>query len=310
MIKLGNITFSSPLILAPMASITSSPFRILMEELGAGGTVSELISCHGINYQNQHTLDMLKVDPREKNVGIQLFGEDIKAMSEAAQIAQEYGAKFIDLNMGCPVRKVVSKGGGSALLKDPPKVASLIAAIKKSIDIPLTIKIRKGWDDSSLNAHEIVNIAYNEGCEFVALHGRTRAQAYSGEADWDFIEDVASKAALPIVGNGDISSDNLEERLKNTNCKALMIGRAAMRDPFIFSDKKDATKQDYYKVILRLLDLLTEKIDRERALLVQMRKHIQWLSSGFPGASAFRRQLFDIETIDQLMNITQKMFNS
>ena len=154
-----------------MSAICNAPYRLLMEDLGAGGTVSELISCHGINYGNERTRHMLKLDPREKNVGIQLFGEDKDAMAKAAKVAEEFNPKFIDINMGCPVRKVVTKGGGSALLRDTKKLGAFFGEIKKAIKIPLTIKIRTGWDQDSINAPEVIHIAKEEGVEFVAIHG-------------------------------------------------------------------------------------------------------------------------------------------
>ncbi|MCR9203529.1 MAG: tRNA-dihydrouridine synthase family protein, partial [Halobacteriovoraceae bacterium] len=205
-LKLGGVNFDSPLLLAPMSAICHFPFRLLMQELGAGGTVSELISCHGINYGNEKTKQMLKIHPREKNVGIQLFGEDQLSMAKAAATAQEYKPDFIDINMGCPVRKVVSKGGGSALMKDTKKLAGFFKEMRNAIEVPLTIKIRTGWDQDSINALEVVNIAEGEGVEFVAVHGRTRTQQYKGKADWDLLENIASVAPLPIIGNGDLHS--------------------------------------------------------------------------------------------------------
>ncbi len=201
-ISLGRVEFESNLLLAPMASICTPPFRLLMEDLGAGGTVSELISCHGINYENKKTLDMLKIDEREKNTGIQLFGEDADAMAKAAVIAQRSNPKFLDINMGCPVKKVVSKGGGSALMKDIEALAPLFSKVRSAINVPLTIKIRTGWDNDSLNALEIEKIAREEGIEFLAIHGRTRNQQYSGLANWEYIEELANHSKIPIIGNG------------------------------------------------------------------------------------------------------------
>lgn len=312
-VSLGSISFDSPLLLAPMSAICHFPFRLLMEELGAGGTVSELISCHGINYGNEKTRQMLRIHPREKNVGIQLFGEDQEAMAKAASVAQEFGPKFIDINMGCPVRKVVSKGGGSALLKDTKSLASFFKDMKRAIDIPLTIKIRTGWDSDSINAHEVVNIAEGEGVEFVAIHGRTRTQQYKGKANWDLLEEVAVKAPLPIIGNGDLHSAPLTQaRMRQTQCDALMLGRGPLRDPFIFltsylddPTQSPFTPKDFLEIIFVYLELLREYSDMERTHLIQMRKMIVWFVAGFDGVSDFRGKLFASKELSEVLNHTE-----
>ncbi|MCP4912087.1 MAG: tRNA dihydrouridine synthase DusB [Oligoflexia bacterium] len=315
-IKLGAIDFDSPLLLAPMSAICNYPFRLLMEELGAGGTVSELISCHGINYGNKRTREMLYIHPREKNIGIQLFGEDPQAMAESAKVAQEYGPKFIDINMGCPVRKVVSKGGGSALLKDTKKLAPFFALMKKSLEVPLTIKIRTGWDVDSINAPEIIHIAKEEGVEFVAIHGRTRTQQYKGEANWDLLEMIGRTSPLPIIGNGDLhTAYTTQLRMKTTACQALMLGRGCLRNPFIFlesylEDPKEAyfSPDDYWEIILRYFEYLEDYATQERTLLVQMRKLIVWFVAGFPGVAKFRGDLFKAKELEEVMKISEEFF--
>ena len=317
-IKLGEVEFSSPLLLAPMSSICNAPFRLLMEELGAGGTVSELISCHGIVRKNEKTTRMLFVDRREKNVGLQIFGEEESIMAEAAQMAQNFAPKFIDINMGCPVRKVVSKGGGSALLKEPKKLSSFFSKIKRNLDIPLTIKIRTGWDEENINADEVVNIAHNEGIEFVAIHGRTRTQAYKGKANWDYLEKISSESPLPIIGNGDLNHKiEIRKKLQNTNCKAFMIGRAALRNPFIFlegiqseDDNTTFSPSDIHEVSERLFHHLQNYLDRERVLLVQMRKHLIWLAAGYNNVTQFRNDLFRTSDIEDIRNISEDFFLS
>ncbi len=312
-VRLGAVSFDSPLLLAPMSAICHFPFRLLMEELGAGGTVSELISCHGINYGNEKTRQMLRIHPKEKNVGIQLFGEDPEAMAQAARVAEEFGPKFIDINMGCPVRKVVSKGGGSALLKDTQSLASFFKGMKEAIDVPLTIKIRTGWDSDSINAHEVVNIAEGEGVEFVAIHGRTRTQQYKGEANWDLLEEVAKEAPLPIIGNGDLHSAPLtQERMKKTQCQALMLGRGPLRDPFIFltsylddPTQSPFTPEDFWEIICVYLELLREYSQMERTHLIQMRKMIVWFVAGFDGVSDFRGKLFQAKILGDVMKLTE-----
>lgn len=320
-ISLGSVEFQSPLLLAPMSMICKSPFRRLMEDLGAGGTVSELISCHGINYKNEKTLDMLKIHPKEKSVGIQLFGEDAQKMALAAQVAcdQEVMPKFIDINMGCPVRKVVSKGGGSALLKDPTKLADFFKAIKNAIPVPLTIKIRTGWDQDNRNADEVLHIAKEEGIEFVAVHGRTRTQQYKGHADWEYLETLANNNILPLIGNGDLNTaQQVQTRLQQTNCQALMLGRGPLRNPFLFleselqttEDLPYFTARDYLEVILVLVDYIRESQQEiaPRHLLVQMRKHIIWMAAGFKGAGLFRDLLFKTPEIDETLKLTRDFF--
>lgn len=319
-IKLGCVSFSSPLLLAPMAGICTPPFRLLMEDLGAGGTVSELISCHGINYENKKTLDMLKIDPREKNVGIQLFGEDPQAIANAIKVAIKSGPKFIDINMGCPVKKVVTKGGGSALLKNINELPLFFKTVKKDLSIPLTIKIRTGWDDKDLNAAEVEKIAMNEGIEWLAIHGRTREQQYTGRADWDFIENLAENASIPIVGNGDLhQAHQVSARLKKTKCHALMIARGCLRNPFIFleSFRQDQKTHhslfqgsDYWEVIERLYLYTCETYEGERARLIQLRKLVVWFAAGFPGASRFRHTLFNCQDLESSMRFTQVFFLS
>lgn len=312
-VTLGSLHFDSPLLLAPMSAICNAPFRELMERLGAGGTVSELISCHGINYGNEKTKKMLTIFEDEKNIGIQLFGEDGDAMAKAAVVAQESAPKFIDINMGCPVRKVVSKGGGSALLKEPVKLGKFFHTIKSVLEVPLTIKIRTGWDENSINALEVIHIAREEGVEFVAVHGRTRTQGYSGEAKWNLLESLATEGVLPMIGNGDLHHPvTTKERLSKTNCQALMLGRGPLRSPFIFLESflddptnSPFTTEDYLEIIQEYYRLLIQYTDWERVYLIQMRKLIVWFISGFYGASKLRTQLFQADNVDDVMKLTE-----
>lgn len=319
--SLGSVSFSSKLILAPMAGICNLPYRLLMEDLGAGGTVSELISCHGINYGNQRTLEMLRIDPLEKNVGIQLFGEDAESMARAAEVAQSYKPKFLDINMGCPVSKVVTKGGGSALMKEVKHLAPLFEKMRSKMNIPLSIKIRTGWDANSLNAAEILKIAYESGIEWVAIHGRTRAQQYTGAADWDFIEALNETKSLPLIGNGDLHHPfGVSERLQASKCDALMIARGALRNPFIFLESLDPSYasqkrsifsgKDYWEVIQRLHAYVTDFFPEERTCLVQVRKLIVWFAAGFPHAAAFRSQIFSCQVLEDTMKLSEDYFLS
>lgn len=320
-IKLGRVSFDSKLILAPMAGICNVPYRLLMEDLGAGGTVSELISCHGINYGNQRTLEMLKIHPLERNVGIQLFGEDPDSMARAAEVAESYGPKFLDINMGCPVNKVVTKGGGSALMKELMALAPLFDKMRSNMKVPLSIKIRTGWDANSRNASDVIKIAQDCGIEWVAIHGRTRTQQYTGFADWDFIEALNEDKKLPLIGNGDLHHPyGVSERLQKSNCDALMIARGALRNPFIFleslnpeyaSQKRSIfLGEDYWEVIQRLRTYCEETFSEERTILVQLRKLVVWFAAGFPHAAAFRSQIFSCQDLNDCMKIAEDYFLS
>lgn len=315
-IQLGGLTFASPLLLAPMSAICNAPFRLLMEDLGAGGTVSELISAHGINYKNKKTLEMLRLMPREKNVGLQVFGEDEKCLSTCVKIVEEFAPKFIDINMGCPVKKVVSKGGGSALLREPLKLGHFFGTIKKEMKVPLTIKIRIGWDQENINAKEVIHIAHSEGIEMVAVHGRTRAQAYTGAANWDFLNTLGSDSPLPIIGNGDLhTKEKVIHALKVTDCQALMLGRGPLRNPFLFLEAYDEKNEfsfvgeDYLEVIYLLHDYMQDFGFSDQILHIQMRKHLLWFASGFKGAPAFRAELFTMKNASESLVLAKRFFS-
>lgn len=315
-VQLGSIHFDSPLLLAPMSSIGTAPFRLLMEDLGAGGTVSELISCHGINYKNVRTTEMLKVDPLEKNIGLQLFGENPTAMANAAKVAQEFGPKFIDINMGCPVKKVVGTGAGSSLLRDTSTLGAFFSEMKKAISIPLSIKIRTGWDQESINAMEVIHIAREEGVEFVAVHGRTRSQQYTGSANWELLEQIGAKAPLPIIGNGDLHSMSIiREKMKTTKCDALMLGRGPLRDPFLFleayleeNDDFFFTPEDHLEVIQKLVEYSRPYAYSEHTLLISIRKHLIWMAAGFNNVSSFRDQIFKTPELSETMKLSAEFF--
>lgn len=320
-IHLGSIKFDSKLILAPMAGICNIPYRLLMEDLGAGGTVSELISCHGINYGNERTLEMLKIHRLERNVGIQLFGEDPDSMAKAAEVAESYGPKFLDINMGCPVNKVVTKGGGSALMKEIQALAPLFEKMRSRMKIPLSIKIRTGWDANSRNAAEVIKIAQDCGIEWVAIHGRTRTQQYTGFADWEFLENLNDNKKIPLIGNGDLHHPyGVSERLQKTKFDALMIARGALRNPFIFLEGLDPfyasqkrsifLGEDYWEVIKRLRFYCEETFKEERTILVQLRKLVVWFAAGFPHAASFRSQIFSCQDLNDCMKIAEDYFLS
>ena len=301
---LGRVNFSSKLILAPLASITDVPYRLLMQDLGSGGSVTELISCHGINYNNEKTIKMLKINEAEKNVGIQLFGENPDDMAKAAVFCEKLGPHFIDINVGCPVKKVVGKGAGAALLKDLQLLQKIILAVKKSISIPLTLKIRTGWSKNELVAQDIADMAVDEKIEFICLHGRSKDQLYSGFANWDYIEDIAKNTKIPVVGNGDLhNAQFVRMKLQTSSCGAFMLGRGPLRNPFLFlesfiSDTTDHkiffTPADHLEVINKLYSYMQKFYEKDRIIEIQLKKHALWITAGFPGASGLRKKLFTL----------------
>jgi tRNA-dihydrouridine synthase B len=234
----------NPFVLAPMAGITDMPFRRLMKRLGAGVVISEFVSAHAVTSSSPRLSKYLAYHEDERPVGLQLFGGDPDVLLQAARIVQDRGFDFVDINLGCPVPKVTRKGGGSAWLCHLTDLGQMLSQLRHGLRIPLTIKIRTGWDHASINAHEVVRIAQEEGVDAVAIHGRTRAQGYSGLANWDLIADVKSQTRLSIVGNGDLISGPLAAaRLADSGCDAVMIGRGALKNPWIFQESVEAWKQ-------------------------------------------------------------------
>ena len=315
-ITLATLSFSSPFLLAPMAAIGNAPFRLLMQELGSGGSISEFISCQGILHANRRTKQMLKIHPREENVGIQIFGQDPEKMAQAALLAQEQGPNFIDINLGCPVRRVVGRGAGAALLKDPLALGKYLEPIKRVLHLPLSIKIRMGWDTQCINGDEICHVAQESGVALVSIHGRTRSQGYGGKANWDYIEWLASQTPLPLIGNGDLHRPlQVRECWKKTHCSALMIARGCLRNPFIFlesyleeGEELSFSAKDHFEVLQRYRYYVCESFEQQSVQMVQVRKLILWFASGFPCAREFRSRLFSWKTLNDLMNYTEDYF--
>ena len=244
MLCLKTYIRQNPFFLAPMAGVTDQPFRSFMREMGCGVMTSELVSARALQENNRRSLQLMKFEESHRPYGIQIFGEDSYIIGEGAKRAEEFGADFIDLNLGCPVNKIVKKGAGSALLKDLKKLAKVLNILKNSVQIPVSLKVRTGWDEKNLNADQVAHIAFEEGFEWMSIHGRTRAQAYSGKADWDYIKKVQSQTPLKIVGNGDLISGRLAGlALKFSACFAVMIGRGCLNDPWIFLSAREYLKK-------------------------------------------------------------------
>lgn len=298
---IGNIEIKIPVILAPMAGITDLPFRVLCKEQGAGLLVSEMISAKGLLYNNQKTLDMLKILDSERPVAVQLFGSEPQEMARAALIVQQSGADMVDVNMGCPVPKVVNNGDGSALMRTPAKAYEVLARMREVLDIPLTVKIRSGWDDHSINAVEVAILAEKAGVHAIAVHARTRQQMYQGQADWQIIKHVVQAVKTPVIGNGDIAC--LQDALKmsqDTDCAGIMVGRAAEGNPWIFRQLAlgmqnklipAITLQERFATIIRHLHLLAA-YKGEVIAVKEMRRHAAAYIKGLPHAAS-KRVLFN-----------------
>ena len=275
--------------LAPMAGITDVCFRQLMDEMNAGVLISELISAKGLFYNSEKTRKMMRVHPNSKSItGIQLFGESASDIVRASEFVESTGAHFVDINLGCPVKKVVKKGCGAALLRDPLYLEKFLTNIKKGIRLPLTVKMRTGWNEDELTIHECVKAAYNSGCEWVAIHGRTRAQGYEGKANWDLIAEVKEQAKLPIIGNGDIrSAEQAKRRLLESQVDAVMIGRGALRNPGIFNESIGLENDSSCLKIIQRYQTGLNKYYDTRYSLILLRKFSAWLAFGNPGAANF-----------------------
>ncbi|QPJ61227.1 MAG: transcriptional regulator [Candidatus Nitronauta litoralis] len=300
--------------LAPMAGITHAPYRQLMDEQGAGVIISELVSTKGLRYGSVKTVQMIRVHENpETIIGIQLFGEEaLDYIAVTDQVAQA-GADFIDINLGCPVKKVVKKGCGAALMRDPLHLEKFLSQIRKNICLPLTVKMRTGWNQKELNIRDCVKAAENAGCEWVAIHGRTREQAYAGKADWELIADVKQGASIPIIGNGDIrSAEKAQTLLEETGVDAVMIGRGALRNPWIFRQCLGETINGFSlaaPLLHRYRDLLATTFDN-RLKAMFLRKQAMWLAHGYPGAAQFRRGVFQLPTADEVIALAEEFFNS
>lgn len=310
---------ANPFVLAPMAGITDHPFRTFMRKLGAGVVVTELVSATGIEYKSARTLSLMSFEEAQRPVGIQLFGEEPEHVAGGARLCEEMGADFVDLNFGCPVPKVVKKGAGSAMLRDLPAMTKMLQAAVGAVKIPVTIKIRTGWDSGTRNADEVVKIAHNEGITWVAIHGRTRAQGYDGRADWDYIAQVKSKASLPILGNGDILTPrHAVERLLQSGCDGVLIGRGALKNPYLFRDalsiyrgeEPDKTlKRDYATLFIQLKEAITARCD-DHITQIQLKKFAAWFATGYPGAAQFRKSIFQTKSTDEVTKLALDYFES
>ena len=313
--KIGNVEIKNKVVLGPMAGISNSAFRRIVKEMGCGLIVAEMVSDKAICYGSKKTLDMLYMTDFERPLSQQIFGSDKDSMVKAAKYIEEnMHPDIIDINMGCPVPKVaVSAQAGSALLKDPDKVYEIVKVVVDSVNIPVTVKIRSGWDSNHINAVEIAKICERAGASAITVHARTRAQGYSGKADWSIIKEVKENVSIPVIGNGDIKSPlDAKKMLDETGCDAIMIARASLGNPWIIKNTvhyletgellPDPTKEDKINMIKKHLNYLLE-IKHEKVALLEMRTEASYYLKGLTGASPYKIKLFQTKNKEEFLKI-------
>ena len=315
---IGNITLDNNIILAPMAGVSDLPFRLLCHEQGAGLVCMEMISAKAILYHNRNTESLLEIHPQEGPVSLQLFGSDPAIMADIAARIEDRPFQILDINMGCPVPKIVGNGEGSALMKNPLLAGQIIEAVVKAVGKPVTVKIRKGFDEEHVNAVEMAHVAQESGAAAVAVHGRTREQFYSGKADWDIIRQVKQAVSIPVIGNGDVvDGESALALLQQTGCDGIMIGRACQGNPWIFREVKNflesgqicprPTKREIVDTILRHARLQLQ-YKGEYIGIREMRKHVSWYSAGVPNSARFRAEINAMESMEELMDAVSAVF--
>ncbi|MCF2669070.1 tRNA dihydrouridine synthase DusB [Faecalicatena contorta] len=311
--NIRNVKIDNPYILAPMAGVTDLPFRLLCKEQGAGLLCMEMISAKALQYKNKNTKALLAIHPKEYPVSLQLFGSDPKIISEQAKRIEELPFQILDINMGCPVPKVVKNGEGSALMKNPKLVYEIVYQTARAIQKPVTVKIRKGFDDTCINAVEIAKIIEEAGGAAVAVHGRTREQYYSGKADWEIIRQVKEAVSIPVIGNGDVTSgEKALEMRERTGCDGVMIGRGSQGNPWIFHEllEYDRTgklpprpsKEQIKDTMLRHARLQLE-FKGEYLGIREMRKHVAWYTKGMEGSAKLRDDINKVESYAELESL-------
>ena len=319
-LQIGNVKLENDLILGPMAGVTDLPFRLLCKEQGAGLLCMEMVSAKGIMYNNKNTKFLLTIDERERPVSLQLFGSDADIISEQAKRIEELPFDILDINMGCPVPKIVNNGDGSALMKNPLLAGEIIEKTARAIQKPVTVKIRKGFDEEHINAVEMAHIAQESGAAAIAVHGRTREQYYSGKADWEIIRKVKEAVKIPVIGNGDVwtPQDAIDMR-KRTGCDGVMIGRGAQGNPWIFKQilhyeqtgelLEKPSPQEVTEMILRHAKMQME-FKGEYTGMREIRKHAAWYTAGYKNSAKLRGKINETETYEELKELLSHLGNA
>lgn len=318
--SIGSVTFPNQLALAPLSGITNLPFRRIARELGAGMVVSELVSSNGLVQANRRTRKYLLTHPDEWPVVMQIFGDDPEPMAEAARMAEQAGAHVVDINIGCPVKKVVQRGAGCALMRDLPRAARLISAVANAVSVPATVKIRAGWSAGEVNAPEFAAMAEDQGAQAVTVHGRTRQQMFSGRADREVIRRTVERVNIPVIGNGDVTdAESARGMLEETGAAAVMIGRAAQGNPWIFGQIAEAWRTgvrppapsvaERLRVIRRHTAMYVEHAGENTAVR-EMRKHLCWYTRGLPGGARFREQVQGVNRLIEMEEVLERFFDT